>query len=69
MAVCEITGKILPERNAHFAGLECRQHNRFCCKYFSHQFVDGTNCILLRKPRDVRAILGIKSEVKNATSD
>ncbi len=69
MAVCEKTGKILPKGNAHFAGYECRHHNRFYCKYFSHHFVNGTNCLLLRKPCDVRAILGIKSEVKNATSD
>ncbi len=62
MCKCIITGEELPERNTYFSGHECRNKDRFCCKHFSHYFVDGTNCQLLRKPVDVRAILGIKEK-------
>lgn len=65
MAECKKSGKALPERNSRFMGFSCSEKERFTCQYFSHHFIDGTNCMLLRKPRDVRAILGIKAEVKN----
>ena len=64
MAVCEKTGEKLPERNVYFIGYECRNKDRFLCKYYSHVFSQGTNCDLLRKPIDVRAILGIRKEEK-----
>ena len=59
MAVCLKSGKVLPERNAAFCGFECREKERATCKYYSHNFIDGTNCLLLRKPVDVKSILGI----------
>lgn len=59
MCKCIKTGKELPDRSNHFMGHECRESDRFYCKYYSHNFVDGTNCILLRRPVNVRAILGI----------
>ena len=64
MCKCIKTGEELPERNVNFSGYECRWHDKFgCrCKHFSHHFVDGTNCLLLRKPIKVRAILGIEDK-------
>lgn len=65
MAKCFMSGKELPELNVHFKGMECREKDRIYCPHFSHNFVNGTNCRLCRKPIDVRTILGIKAEVKN----
>lgn len=64
MAKCIKTGEELPERNTFFSGHECRWHDRFgCyCKHRMHHFVDGTNCALLKKPVNVRAILGIEGK-------
>lgn len=61
MCKCIKTGKELPERDSIFSGYECRWHDRFGCRcqHFSHYFADGTNCLLLRKPINVRAILKI----------
>ena len=64
MCKCIRTGEELPDRNNHFSGHECRNNERFYCRYFSHNFVDGTNCLLLRKPVNVRAILGIDKKVQ-----
>ena len=60
MAQCIKTGENLPERNARLCGFECRNKDRFLCENYSHVFVDGVNCRLLRKPVDVAAILGVK---------
>lgn len=62
MAECIKNGEALPERNVNFCGHECRNRERFTCKYYSHIFVDGTNCLLLRKPRNVRALLGLETK-------
>lgn len=62
MCKCIKTGKELPERNIFFSGHECREKDRYTCKHFSHQFVDGTNCWLLRRPINARAILGIEGK-------
>ena len=59
MAVCPKTGDELPERNSHFSGFECKYSKGWNCKYYSHVFSQGTNCFLLRKPINVKAILGI----------
>lgn len=59
MCKCEKSNKKLPERNGAFMGYECREAKRFYCKYYSFHFIDGTNCMLLRRPINVRAILGI----------
>lgn len=59
MAVCPKSGKELPERNSYFSGYECKHSKGWNCKYYSHVFVHGTNCLLLRKPVDVKSILGI----------
>ena len=59
MAVCEKTGEVLPERTVYCSGFECREKERFTCSNYSHVFSQGTNCRLLRRPIDVRAILGI----------
>ncbi len=60
MAVCVKSGQALPERNYHFCGYECKEKERALCPHYSHVFVGGTNCRLLRKPIDVAAILGVK---------
>ena len=60
MANCVKSGRALPERNVCFSGMECREKDRAVCPHYSHIFVDGTNCRLLRKPVDVMAILGIR---------
>lgn len=60
MAECCKTGKVLPLRDAYFSGYECREKERFTCLKFSYHFIDGTNCQLLRKPIDVRKILGME---------
>ncbi len=65
MATCVKSGKTLPEINVHLKGYECRENNRIYCQYFSRCFIDGTNCVLLRKPRDIRRILGIEAANKN----
>lgn len=65
MANCFMSGKKSPELNVHFMGMERRESDKHCCPHFSHNFVNGTNCRLCRKPTDVRAILGIKAEVSN----
>lgn len=59
MAVCEKSGKELPERNNRFSGYECSYKKGWNCKYYSHVFVYGTNCLLLRPNIDVKSILGI----------
>ena len=64
MCKCIRTGEDLPDRSNRFSGYECRNKERFVCKNFSHNFVDGTNCLLLRKPVNVRAILGIDKKVQ-----
>lgn len=60
MCKCIKTGEELPDRNTYYSGHECRNKERYSCKYYSHFFIDGTNCQLLRKPINVRAILGIE---------
>ena len=60
MPICEKSGKELPKRGCNFSGFECREKERFCCLNFSHHFIYGTNCILLRPQIDVAAILGVK---------
>lgn len=60
MCKCIKTGEPLPERNIFFSGYECRHKDRNYCKYFSYSFIDGTNCMQLRKPIDVKKILKIK---------
>lgn len=62
MCKCIKTGEELPERNAWFSGHECKNKDRFYCKYYSHHFIDGTNCMQLRRPIDVAAILGVKKQ-------
>lgn len=62
MCKCIKNGKELPERDSTFSGHECRAKDRFYCKYYSHHFIDGTNCRLLRKSVNVRAILGIEGK-------
>ncbi len=57
MAECLITKKALPERNVHFIGFECRNKDRYCCPNYRYSFLDGTNCQLLRKPRNVETLL------------
>lgn len=66
MAVCEKTGKELPERNVHFSGHNCEYSKGWNCKYYSHVFSQGTNCLLLRKPIDVKSILGIGEKSSEA---
>ena len=65
MCKCIRTGEELPDRKSAFSGYECRRKERFVCKNFSHNFVDGTNCLLLRKPINVRAILKIEDETND----
>ena len=60
MAICEKSGKELPDKNNKFCGYECREKDRSYCKYYSHNFIYGTNCIQLRPKIDVAAILGVK---------
>lgn len=60
MAVCAKTCKVLPEQTVNLVGYECREKDRALCPHYSHVFSQGTNCRLLRKTIDVRAILGIK---------
>ena len=60
MCKCIKTGEELPERNSAFSGHECRVKDRLYCKYYSFHFIDGTNCLQLRKPVNVREILGIE---------
>lgn len=60
MAVCEKTGKELPKPSGMNLIYECREKERALCPHYSHVFSQGTNCRLLRRPIDVRAILGIK---------
>lgn len=60
MCKCIKTGEELPPRNVNFIGYECREKERYTCPQYSHVFCDGTNCRLLRKPINVRAILGIE---------
>ena len=57
MAECLITKKALPERNVHFIGFECRVDGGCCCPNYRYSFLDGTNCQLLRKPRNVETLL------------
>lgn len=60
MVECIKNGEKIGENNAHFSGFECRNKERFTCPNYSHVFTDGTNCHLLRKKRDVRALLGLE---------
>lgn len=60
MVICEKSGKELPERCDKFFGYECREKDGLYCKYYSHHFIYGTNCIQLRPKIDVAAILGVK---------
>ena len=62
MCKCILSGEELPERNSWFSGWQCKHKNRLYCKYYSHHFIDGTNCMQLRRPIDVRAILGVKKQ-------
>ncbi len=57
MPVCSKTLKPLPERNVHFIGMECREPGRNTCPHHSNFFIDGTNCVLLRRSIDVKSIL------------
>ncbi len=58
--ICVKSGEKLPRRTACFSGHECREKDRFRCPHYSHLFIDGTNCRLLRRPVDVAEILGVK---------
>ena len=65
MANCVKSGQPLPKRTTLLSGYECREKDRFRCPHYSHVFIDGTNCLLLRRPVDVAAILGIKKAAEN----
>ena len=60
MAECIKSGKNIGENDAHFSGFECRNKERATCPNYSYVFTDGTNCRLLRKKRNVRALLGLE---------
>lgn len=65
MATCFKSGQALPERSVYLGGFECREKDKEYCPYYSHIFIDGVNCRLLRRPVDVRAVLGIHREGQN----
>ena len=62
MCKCIKSSEELPDRTVNFSGFECRNKDRYTCLEYSHIMVDGTNCRLLRKAVNVRAILGIEGK-------
>ena len=69
MAVCELSGKKLPERTVYFSGYVCRVKDNYKCDNYRQNFKDGTNCYLLQRPVDMDKIRGILGLIDNSAKE